>query len=75
MMIEVSNIIVINVFINNLDICKMFFGGKIIFGNLDSPKYVVGVKIKWLMPLFRYKSRYLGEFDKVLLSLSRLIQV
>ena len=35
MMIEVSNIIVINVFINNLDICKMFFGGKIIFGNLD----------------------------------------
>ena len=75
MIIAVSNITVKNVIVNNLNICKMFFGRKIISGILDRPKYVVVVKIKWLMPVFRYKSRYLGEFDKVLLYLSRLIQV
>lgn len=46
MIIAVSNITVKNVIVNNLNICKMFFGGKIISGILDRPKYVVRGKDK-----------------------------
>lgn len=42
---------------------------KITVGQANWDNFVVGISVKWEMPLFRDEMRNLGEFDKLYISL------